>query len=141
MKKLGVGIVGTGWVSDEYIRSFSMNPHTQIRAICSRTMEKAKAKAIQHNLNDCKTFIVYEEMLEQQDIDIICVLTPNFLHAEQTILAAQAKKHIVIEKPLAVRWEDMLRMQKTIHENNITLFAAFPRHWSCFFICARNRQY
>ena len=59
MEKLGVGIVGTGWVSDEYIRSFGMNPRTQIRAICSRNKEKAKNKAAQHNLENCTPYDDY----------------------------------------------------------------------------------
>ena len=138
MKKLGVGIVGTGWVSDEYIRSFSMNPHTQVRAICSRTSQKATAKAAQHNLKDCAVFIDYEAMVKRTDIDIVCVLTPNFLHAEQTILAAQAKKHIIIEKPLATRWEDMLRMQEAVHENKVKTIVGFVLRWNPLFQTAKE---
>lgn len=92
MDKLGVGIVGTGWVSDEYIRSFSMNPRTEVRAICSRSKEKASQKALQHHLSHCTAYDDYETMLKQKDIDIVAVLTPNFMHAEQTIMAAEAKK-------------------------------------------------
>jgi predicted dehydrogenase len=107
MKEIGVGIVGTGWVSDEYIRAFSMNSHTEIRGICSRTIEKAEYKKQQHNLKHCSLYTDYEKMVNQSNLDIICILTPNFQHAEQTIIAAEAKKNIVIEKPLATDWNDM----------------------------------
>ena len=50
MDRMGVGIIGTGWVSGEYIRVFSMNPHTEVIALCSRNREKAEAKAAQHGL-------------------------------------------------------------------------------------------
>ena len=57
MKELGVGIVGTGWVSDEYIRSFSMNPHTRIAGICSR--EEGKAQAKSRTVQTGKVFFLY----------------------------------------------------------------------------------
>jgi len=138
MKKLGVGIVGTGWVSDEYIRSFSMNPYTEVRAICSRSKERAASKAAQHRLDDCGIYIDYPEMLRRSDIDIVCVLTPNFLHAEQAILAAQAKKNIVIEKPLATRWEDMKRMQAAIHENGVKTIVGLVLRWNPLFKTAKE---
>lgn len=138
MDTLGVGIVGTGWVSDEYIRSFLMNPHTEVRAICSRSKERAEAKARQHGLTRCAAYEDYELMLKQPDIDIVCVLTPNFMHAEQTILAAQAGKHIVIEKPIAIDWQDMLKMQKAVHEHKVKTIVGFVLRWNPLFQTAQK---
>ncbi|MDD2406585.1 MAG: Gfo/Idh/MocA family oxidoreductase [Sphaerochaetaceae bacterium] len=138
MDKLGVGIVGTGWVSDEYIRSFSMNPRTEVRAICSRSKEKASQKALQHHLSHCTAYDDYETMLKQKDIDIVAVLTPNFMHAEQTIMAAEAKKHIVIEKPIAIHWADMLKMQKAVHENKVQTIVGFVLRWNPLFTTAKE---
>ncbi len=118
MNELRVGIVGTGWVSDEYIRSFVLNPHTHIRGICSRNREKAERKIAEHGLMHCDAYTDYEKMATQSDIDIIAVLTPNFKHAEQTVIAAQEKKHIIIEKPLAINWEDMKKMQHSSIESS-----------------------
>ena len=50
---LRLGIIGTGWVSDEYIRTFEGNPHTRVTALCRRDMGRAGAKAAQHQLKDC----------------------------------------------------------------------------------------
>jgi len=138
MEKLGVGIVGTGWVSDEYIRSFGMNPRTEIRAICSRSKENAKSKAEQHNLQNCTPYDDYEAMLKQKDVDIVAVLTPNFMHAKQTIMAAEAKKHIVIEKPIAIKWEDMLAMQEAVHRNNVKTIVGFVLRWNGLFKTAKE---
>lgn len=138
MAKLGVGIVGTGWVSDEYIRSFKMNARTEVRAICSRSIEKAKQKAAEHGLSNCTPHDDYETMLKQKDIDIIAVLTPNYLHAEQTILAAEAGKHIVIEKPIAIHWKDMLRMQEAVHRNKVKTIVGFVLRWNPLFETAQE---
>lgn len=138
MEILGVGIVGTGWVSDEYIRSFSMNSHTEVRAICSRSKEKAEQKAHQHGLVHCRVYDDYAEMLKSDDIQIVCVLTPNFMHAQQAIMAAEAKKHIVIEKPIAIDWHDMLRMQKAVHDNGVKTIVGFVLRWNPLFKTAKE---
>ncbi|MGI5172793.1 Gfo/Idh/MocA family oxidoreductase [Treponema sp. OMZ 840] len=138
MKMLGVGIIGTGWVSDEYIRAFSLNPHTEVRAICSRSKERAKDKALEHDLKNCSHYDSYEEMLKQENIDIVCILTPNFKHAEQTILAAQAKKHIVIEKPLATNWEDMKKMQQAVKNSGVKTIVGFVLRWNELFETAKE---
>ncbi len=138
MKEIGVGIVGTGWVSDEYIRAFSMNTHTEIRGICSRTIEKAEHKKQQYNLEHCSLYTDYKKMVNQSDLDIICILTPNFQHAEQTIIAAEAKKNIVIEKPLATDWNDMKKMQKAVHDNEVRTIVGFVLRWNPLFKTAKN---
>ena len=138
MKILKVGIVGTGWVSDEYIRSFLLNPHTEVTAICSRSKEKAADKAKQHGLKNCTPYDDYATMLADSGIDIVCVLTPNFLHAEQTIMAAEAKKHIVIEKPIAIDWNDMLRMQEAVHRNKVKTIVGFVLRWNPLFKTAKE---
>lgn len=137
MDMLKVGIIGTGWVSDEYIRSFSMNPHTEVTAICSRSKERAQSKAEEHSLADCSFFDDFDEMLAS-DIDIVCILTPNFQHAEQTIKAAEAKKHIVIEKPIATDWNDMLRMQEAVERNKVKTIVGFVLRWNPLFKTAKN---
>jgi len=138
MKILGVGIVGTGWVSDEYIRSLRMNDNTEIRAICSRKKEKAEAKAQAHGLNNVEYYDDYSEMLKNKDIDIVCVLTPNFKHAELAIMAAEAKKNIVIEKPIAIKWSDMLRMQEAVHRNGVKTIVGFVLRWNPLFETAKD---
>ena len=56
MDELGVGIVGTGWVSGEYIRALGANPHTQVRAIVSRDKARAQAKAAEYDVANCRCY-------------------------------------------------------------------------------------
>jgi predicted dehydrogenase len=133
MKEMGVGIIGTGWVSDEYIRSFSMNPHTRVVAICSRDKERAQAKAAAHNLKNCAAVIEPEEMMKLPGLDIVCINTPNFLHAEQTVMAAQSGKHIVIEKPIAIQWQDMKKMKQAVDRAGVITIVGFVLRWNPLF--------
>jgi predicted dehydrogenase len=138
MKELGVGIIGTGWVSDEYIRSFQMNPHTRVMAICSRDKAKAQAKAAQHGLADCAAVTTPEQMVKLAGLDIVCINTPNFLHAEQAILAARSGKHIVIEKPIAIDWQDMRRMKEAVDKAGVTTIVGFVLRWNPLFKTIRQ---
>lgn len=138
MKELGVGIIGTGWVSDEYIRSFEANPHTRVVAICSRDRDKALAKAAQHHLKNCAAVTRPEELVKLPGLDIVCINTPNFLHAEQTILAAQAGKHIVIEKPIAIHWQDMKRMKEAVDRAGVTTIVGFVLRWNPLFVTVKK---
>ena len=100
MKKYGVMIVGTGWVSGEHIRAFEMTERAQVTAIVSRSREKGEAKMREYGLEGrCKVYTDYQEGLKDPNVDIVVICTPNDMHCEQTILAAEAGKHILIEKP------------------------------------------
>lgn len=54
-RKLGVGVLGTGWVSGEHIKAFQQNPHTEVTALLSRDRSRAEAKAREFNLGHCRT--------------------------------------------------------------------------------------
>jgi len=138
VKEMGVGIIGTGWVSDEYIRSFEMNPHTRIAAICSREKEKSEAKAAQHGLVNCAAVVTPEEMMRLPGLDIVCINTPNFLHAEQTIMAAEHGKHIVIEKPIAIDWQDMKRMKDAVDKAGVVTIVGFVLRWNPLFMTIKQ---
>ena len=138
MKEMGVGIIGTGWVSDEYIRSFEKNPHTRVMALCSREKAKAQAKAAQHGLKNCAAVTRPEDLVKLPGLDIVCINTPNFLHADQAILAAENRKHIVIEKPIATNWRDMKRMKDAVDRAGVTTIVGFVLRWNPLFLTIKK---
>ena len=125
MDTLGVGIIGTGWVSGEYIRAFSMNPHTEIVAICSRSKERAAAKAAEYDLDKCTFVTDPEDMMKLPGIDIVCINTPNFLHAPLTIKALEAGCHVLCEKPMAMDVNQAETMKNKADELGKTLMINF----------------
>ena len=102
MKTLGAGIIGTGWVSEEYIKAFQKNLHCEVVALCSRDAARAKAKAAEHRLQNCAAFADPGDMLKAPGLDIVVVCTPHHLHVEQGVAAARAGKHAIVEKPIAI---------------------------------------
>ncbi len=132
-RKLGVLIHGAGWVSTQHIKAFQNNPHTRVVAISSRSLQSAKTRAQEANLKDVFVTTDYERALGREDIDIVSVCTPAHLHAENTVAAARAGKHVVIEKPVANSLRDMKRMRDAVRKAKVRTVVSFVLRWNPLF--------
>jgi len=132
MGKLRVGIQGCGWVAGEHIRAYMNNPNTRVAAVCSRTKEGARAKADEMGLS-CAVYDSYDEMLADDAVKIISICTPNHLHAREGINAAQAGKHILIEKPIALNMEDLRALRESVREAGVKSVTSFVLRWNPLF--------
>jgi len=100
-------------VSTEHIRAYQRNPHTEVVAIGSRREEGARAKAAEMGL-ECALYTDYEALLAHPGVDIVSICTPHDRHALETIAAARAGKHILIEKPVAINSRDLREMADAV---------------------------
>ena len=132
-KYLGVGIVGTGWVSAEHIRAFERNAHTRVTAICSRDKLRARAKAESMRLTDCAAYDRYEAMLDDKRVQIVSVCTPHNQHAQQAILAARARKHLLVEKPIALDLESLRALEAAVKQSGVKSIVSFVLRWNPLF--------
>jgi predicted dehydrogenase len=100
MAKLRVGFVGLGRIADLHILGYRDNPHAEVHTVCDslsdRAAERAREWGVEHWSAD------YREMLGVPDIDAVEILTPHDLHAEMTVAALEAGKHVSVQKPMAV---------------------------------------
>jgi len=133
MKTLGAGIIGTGWVSDEYIKAFKKNPHCEVAAICSRGADRAKAKASEHGLTHCAVFTDPAEMLKEKAIDIVAICTPHHQHVEQGVAAARAGKHVIVEKPIAITLPSLRQLDQAIRAAGVKSVVSFVLRWNPMF--------
>jgi predicted dehydrogenase len=92
-----VGLVGAGHISRTYARALAAIPEGRAVAVCARHPESAERFAREHGLERAAASL--DELIDA--VDVVCVNTPNALHAEQAIRAAEAGRHVVVEKPLA----------------------------------------
>ncbi|HOE10849.1 MAG TPA: Gfo/Idh/MocA family oxidoreductase [bacterium] len=132
-KQLGVLIHGAGWVSGEHIKAFQHNPHTHVAAICSRTMESVKKRAAEAGLKDIGMYTDLDEALRHPGVDIVSVCTPQRLHADNTIRAARAGKHVVIEKPIANSVDEMHAMLDAVRKAGVKTVVSFVLRWNPLF--------
>jgi predicted dehydrogenase len=133
MKSMGVGILGTGWVSGEHIRAFEANPHTEVRAILSRDKTRAAAKAAEHGLAHCRACDRLEELLDNPGVQIVSVCTPHHLHVPQAIAAARAGKHLLLEKPVALDVRGLRELQAAVGEAGVKTLVSFVLRWNPLF--------
>jgi predicted dehydrogenase len=129
MEKLGVGIIGCGWVAEEHIKAYQNDGRSEVRALVSRTRASAERYRDRYGLK-CTIETDYTRMLKQDDVDIVVVCTPNHLHAEAVIAAAQAGKHIAIEKPVALTPQDVRKELQAVRKSNVKTIVSFVLHWN-----------
>jgi predicted dehydrogenase len=147
-KQLGFALCGLGKLSAEQLApALQLTKHAKLTGIVTGTPAKAKEWKQKYNLLD-KNIYSYDnmhEMANNPDIDVVYVVTPNSLHARDTIAAAKAGKHVFCEKPMEVSVEKCQQMIDACKAANRMLGIAYrcqfePHHLECIRI-AREKEF
>jgi len=133
MKSLGVGIVGTGWVSGEHVRAYEANPHTEVRGMVGLTTALAQAKREEHNLTHCRVYDSLGAMLDDPEIQIVSICTPHHLHVPQGVAVAKAGKHLLLEKPVALDLAGLRGLQAAVRAARVKTQVSFVLRWNPLF--------
>ena len=113
MKKLKVGIAGCGRISAIYKNSFKKcSDHIEVKYAVDKVKERAEIFAGEFGCGFSESF---EDVL-RQDLDIIHICTPHYLHKEQVVLSLERGFHVLTEKPMAITLNDADLMIKTARE-------------------------
>ena len=129
MSALGVGIIGCGRVAEEYVKAFNGDARSEVRAFVSRSRGKPDGYRKKYEL-DCTVDTDGGGMLGRDDIDIVVVSTPHDLHTQYVVAAAEAGKHVIIEKPLALTMEEVRRQQAAVDKAGVKTVVSFVLHWN-----------
>ncbi len=132
-KELGVAILGTGWVAGEHIKAYQLNPHTRVVSLLSRSREKAEAAIRKYGLSDCRADTALEDVLARADVEAVSICTPHHLHAPQGIAAAQAGRHILVEKPAALNLSELLALDAAVSAAGVRSVVSFVLRWNPLF--------
>jgi xylose dehydrogenase (NAD/NADP) len=103
------GIIGPGRISTRIVRALASSSRGTLAAVASRDPDRAAAYASRHGVG--RSFGSYDELLASSEIDVVYIALPNHLHAQWTIRALEAGKHVLCEKPLALTVEDVDAIQ------------------------------
>ncbi len=129
MEKLGVGIIGCGAVAGEYVKAFQADARSEIRALVSRHRANAERYRDSHNLG-CTIETDAAPMLRREDIDIVVVCTPHDVHTPYVVAAAEAGKHVIIEKPVALTPADVRQQLQAVRTSGVKTLVSFVLHWN-----------
>lgn len=127
MKKLKVGVIGVGNISNEHIKAYLNNPRVELYVFCDINEKQLALMAEKYGVT--RTFTDKDEMLALPELDAVSVCTWNSQHAPCTIAALNAGKHVLCEKPMATTVEDALAMKEAAERNGKLLQIGFVRRF------------
>jgi len=115
--RLGLGLVGAGAFGEFCLKAYSAMKEISIVAVADIDSQRASELAP----HGAKVYREYTELLADQDVSIVAINTPPFLHGKMIRMAAEAGKHIFVEKPLAINLEEALQAAEAVHSANVQL--------------------
>jgi UDP-N-acetyl-2-amino-2-deoxyglucuronate dehydrogenase len=115
---IGLGLIGCGRVAPRHAQSIQQLPAARLVAVADVVKSRAERFGREYN---AKVFTDYRYLLDCQEIQVINICTPSGLHAKIAIEAAQAGKHIVVEKPIALSLEDADQLIEAARTANVKL--------------------
>ena len=124
MRKIKWGVLGTADIArGQTIPGMQLAENCELYAIAGRSMEKAEQ--FRREFGFRKAYEGYEALLRDPEVEAVYVPLPNSLHAEWSIRAMEAGKHVLCEKPLAPTEAEAARMFRAARENHVFLMEAF----------------
>jgi len=113
---------------------YAKNPDCELVAIASRTEEHAKAASEKFNVP--KVYAGnnnWEKMIDEQELDIVSICTPNYLHAPIVLKAIENDCNILCEKPIAISREELSQIEEKLKNKNIIFFTSFNKRYNPIF--------
>lgn len=123
-QSLGIALVGLGYYSTDLLApALQETQNCHLAGIVTGTPEKAVRWKAQYNIPDANiyNYETFDQIADNEAIDIVYVVLPNSMHAEYTIRAAQAGKHVICEKPMAMNAEECEAMIAACNDAGVQL--------------------
>jgi predicted dehydrogenase len=127
-KRLGVAVVGLGNLSlGEILPAFGAAKHVRVTALVSASREKASLVAAQYGVpeKNLYSYTDFDNLKNNPDVDFVYIVLPNSMHAEYTVRAAQAGKHVLCEKPMATSVAEAQQMVDACRKAGRKLMIAY----------------
>ncbi|WP_085768286.1 Gfo/Idh/MocA family protein [Nonlabens spongiae] len=119
MKEITVAIIGCGRIAQRHAQHINNTEGLNLVAVCDIDENKAKELGAEYSVPHIKNA---GDLFKIEDIDVVAICTPNGHHAEHSISALKAGKHVLCEKPMAISVHDCGEMIKTAEKYNKRLF-------------------
>ena len=136
-KRYNVGIVGYGWVAGAHIAAINATAHAQVTAVCSSRPHDPATLSARHG-GAIKCYSTLDEMLKDPALHVVSICSYPQQHAKHALAAAKAGKHLIIEKPLALSWDDCLAIQNAVGEAGVRTCVCFECRWSSQFLTIKS---
>lgn len=123
---MNFAIVGCGHIAKKHAEAIEKIPCATLYAVCDTVTENMDYYVSKYN---ARPFSNIDELLSHEEIDVINICTPSGTHASITVRAASAKKHVIVEKPIAITLQDADRMIEACIANQVKLAVVHPNRF------------
>lgn len=123
--RIGIAIIGCGSISSYHVNALRLIPEANIVVCCDIIKSRAETIAAQN----ADVTMDYQEAISRSDVDLVFILTPNYLHREMALFAVNMKKHVFVQKPFAVNSQECSDIIDAAKQNNVKLFASFMHRY------------
>jgi len=136
MKKFNVGIIGYGWAATAHIPAINATTLGQVTAVCSTRPLDSAELSTQYG-SGIAVYNDLDEMLANPGIHAVSICSYPAQHTVQTVKAARAGKHLILEKPLSLSVQDLRTMQKAVKQARVKTCVCFEVRYSSQFITTK----
>jgi len=130
------GILSTGKIAQDFVTALKDVKSATVVAVGSRSLEDAKSFAKRFNIPSA--YGSYEELVEDEEVDVIYVGTPHIFHKDNITLALSHKKHVLCEKPLTINQQEAKQVVALAKEKNLFLMEALWSRYIPFMVKIRS---
>jgi predicted dehydrogenase len=136
-QKYQVAIIGYGWAATAHIAAINAAKNAEVRAVWSSRPLDAKELSARHG-SDITTYTDLVQMLANPEYHVVDITSYPDQHAQQFIAAVEAGKHVIIEKPLAIEWSEVLAMKKAVEKSGAKICVCLECRWSSQFVATKS---
>lgn len=127
-KKLKIGIIGTGWIATAHMRELKKMPDVEVT--CGADLIEGKAEKFfkEYDMENARCYPSHKELIDNEELDAVCICTYNRQHAEPTIYALEHGLNVILEKPMCVTLDEAVAICKAEKKSGKILSIGFqPR--------------
>ena len=128
MRRLGIGILGCGFISQYHLNALASVEEAAVVAVCDRSEERARALAGTYEVP--RVYSELESMLDDAEVEAVLILTPNHVHKEQTIEAVRRGRHVMVQKPFARSVSEGREMLAAARKAGVVLAPSFMHRFA-----------
>lgn len=131
MNKVKAGVIGCGNIANyKYLPSLSEISVIDVIGFCDINVRRAQEACKKYGGVNAKVYTEYKALLNNKDIEVVYVCTPNRYHSEITVAALEAGKHVMCEKPMAINAIEAEKMMKAAKANNRILTIGYQNRFN-----------
>jgi len=137
VRRIKVGVVGVGIQGEQHVKAYKTHPLVELKAIADINEKRLKDVSEKYDIQG--RYLDYREMIEKEDLDLVSIVTPDFLHFEPVTFALNHGVNVIVEKPLAMNVEEAEKMVNLAKSKNLMLFVDFANRWNPPFAVAKEK--